>query len=166
MYRPTQDKVSVAIFNHLGGFVQGAAVLDLYCGTGALGMEALSRGAARVVFCDRSQAAVRSIRENLQKIQVDRKTYEVVRSDAVSLCSRLSARGDSFDLVFVDPPYESALYSGILVAMGSMAVTAENGVVVVEHSKRINLPADVGQLGLYQEKVYGDTLISYYMKRG
>ena len=166
VYRPTQDKVRAAIFNHLGGFVRGAAVLDLYCGTGSLGMEALSRGASRVVFCDQSQSAIRSLRQTLQKFDVDETAYRIVRSDAVSLCSRLSGQGDRFDLIFVDPPYEAGLYNGILVALGSMPVAGDNAVVVVEHSKRIELPGEMGRLVRYLEKAYGDTRISYYSKRG
>ena len=162
VYRPTQDKVRAAIFNHLAGFVNGARVLDLYCGTGALGIGALSRGAEYAVFCDNTAPAVRMTSENLKNIVQDANRYEVIRSDAASLCSRLAGRSDKFDLVFVDPPYNSGLYEGIIMVLGSTGIIVKNGVLVVEHSKKYALPRTAGRLGIYAEKTYGDTMISYY----
>ena len=166
MYRPTQDKVRAAIFNHLGPSVSGASVLDLYCGTGSLGLEALSRDASRVVFCDRSLSAIRVVKANLAEMQMEPVHYEVVRGEAVTVVSRLSARGEKFDIVFVDPPYEADVYNGILTVLGATSVLRPGAIVVVEHSKRVVLPQVIAGLEFYLEKVYGDTHISYYSKRG
>jgi len=162
VYRPTQDKVRAAIFNHLGDFVQGASVLDLYCGTGALGIDALSRGAEHAVFCDKFLPSVKITRNNLDTIVSSPDKYNVFRSDALNLCSKLTEKHKKYDLIFVDPPYSSGLYQEILVILGSIGIVADKGIVVVEHSKKYDLPAEIGKLEIYTQKTYGDTMISYY----
>lgn len=166
VYRPTQDKVRAAIFNHLGDFVKGTKVLDLYCGTGALGIGAISRGAGHAVFCDNAAPAIKITRINLHTIVPAPGKYELLRSDAVSLCSRLARAGNKYDLVFVDPPYSSGLYQVVLIALGTTGIIAKKGIVVVEHSKKYELPSEIGNLQNYMQKTYGDTVVSYYIMEG
>jgi len=162
VYRPTQDKVRAAIFNHLGGFTRGARVLDLYCGTGALGIGALSRGAKHAVFCDSAASAIKMTVNNLRTLVPKSGQYDVFKSEASSLCSRLAVSGGKYDLIFVDPPYGSGLYEGILMVLASTGIMAKKGIVVVEHSKKYDLPSEIGKLYVYAQKGYGDTVISYY----
>jgi len=131
--RPTSDRVRENVFNILGA-VDGAVVLDLYAGSGAMGLEALSRGAARAVFVERDGDAVRAIERNLDKLRL---TATVLRQDAVTALAAEAASGRKYDLVLVDPPYE--MYSDIepQLARYLPALLADDGVVVVETDARV-----------------------------
>jgi 16S rRNA (guanine966-N2)-methyltransferase len=150
--RPTSDRVREALFSVLGGSVQGARVLDLYAGSGALGIEALSRGAASVVFVDRSPRAVAAIRANLEALGID---AEVRRLEARAAL-RASARGDAYDLVFLDPPYRHAAGLGRELSEALPAVLAPGARVVSESDRRDPLEL---ALPLVDERRYGDTVI-------
>ncbi len=164
VYRPTQDRVRAAVFDHLGDAILGARVLDLFCGTGALGIDALSRGAGYVVFCDKANSAIQTTTDNLHTIGIPTGQFEVIRADALSVCSRLAARGDRYDVVFMDPPYKTLLYNAVLVALDSSGIISDNGIVVVEHSKVMQLPQITGVLQSYTYKRYGDTMVTYYRR--
>lgn len=131
--RPTSDRVRENVFNILGA-VDGAVVLDLYAGSGAMGLEALSRGAARAVFVERDGDAVRAIERNLDKLRL---SATVLRQDAVTALAAEAASGRKYDLVLVDPPYE--MYSDIepQLARYLPALLAGDGVVVVETDARV-----------------------------
>jgi 16S rRNA (guanine966-N2)-methyltransferase len=131
--RPTSDRVRENVFNILGA-VDGAVVLDLYAGSGAMGLEALSRGAARTVFVERDGDAIRAIERNLDKLRL---SATVLRQDAVTALAAEAASGRKYDLVLVDPPYE--MYSDIepQLARYLPALLADDGVVVVETDARI-----------------------------
>ena len=131
--RPTSDRVRENVFNILGA-VDGAVVLDLYAGSGAMGLEALSRGAARAVFVERDGDAIRAIERNLDKLRL---SATVLRQDAVTALAAEAASGRKYDLVLVDPPYE--MYSDIepQLARYLPALLADDGVVVVETDARV-----------------------------
>jgi 16S rRNA (guanine966-N2)-methyltransferase len=131
--RPTSDRVRENVFNILGA-VDGAAVLDLYAGSGAMGLEALSRGAARAVFVERDGDAIRAIERNLDKLRL---SATVLRQDAVTALAAEAASGRKYDLVLVDPPYE--MYTDIepQLARYLPALLAADGVVVVETDARV-----------------------------
>jgi 16S rRNA (guanine966-N2)-methyltransferase len=131
--RPTSDRVRENVFNILGA-VDGAVVLDLYAGSGAMGLEALSRGAARVVFVERDGDAVRAIERNLDKLRL---SATVLRQDAVTALAAEAGSGRKYDLVLVDPPYE--MYTDIepQLARYLPALLADDGVVVVETDARV-----------------------------
>ena len=147
--RPTSDKVREALFSILGS-VEGARVLDLYAGSGALGIEALSRGAAGAVFVDDDRRAVDAIRRNLTEIGA---SGEVTRRDALAFVAGAAAR---FDLVFIDPPYSSAPQLAAELTQRLPAVLTEDARIVTESDKRT--PLDLG-LPLATERDYGDTRI-------
>jgi 16S rRNA (guanine966-N2)-methyltransferase len=130
--RPTSDRVRENVFNILGP-VDGANVLDLYAGSGAMGLEALSRGASRAVFVERDGEAIRAIERNLDKLRL---SATVLRQDAMTALAAEAGAGRKYDLVLVDPPYE--MYSDIepQLARYVPAVLAEDGVVVVETDVR------------------------------
>jgi len=158
--RPTADRVREALFAALGD-IAGARVLDLYAGTGALGIEALSRGAARAVFVERSRAALGVLRRNLASLGLGEDEVRVVGGDARAALRRLGRGGERFDLVFLDPPYASdeaprALEG--LVASGVLSPTAQ---VVLEASRRHPVPIVAG-LALCDQRRYGDTLIARF----
>jgi 16S rRNA (guanine966-N2)-methyltransferase len=151
--RPTSDRVREALFSVLGAEVQDARVLDLFAGSGALGLEALSRGAATAVFVDRAPRAVAAIRANLAALAVD---GDVRRMEARTALRTASARGEAYDLVFLDPPYRHAPGLGRELSEALPAVLAPGARVVSESDRRAPLELD---LPLTDERRYGDTVI-------
>ena len=160
--RPTSEKVREAVFAILGsllGSIEGAHVLDLFAGTGALGLEALSRGAAHATFVDAARPAVAAIRGNLRALGLeDRAT--VIAGDAVAWAAR-HAPAAPWQLVFVDPPYRSDLAARAVAALppGHLAPGA---VIVIEHDRHNAPPDALGSLLRTDQRRYGDTLISFF----
>jgi 16S rRNA (guanine966-N2)-methyltransferase len=159
--RPTSEKVREAVFNILDSLAPaaGAHVLDLFAGTGALGLEALSRGALHATFVDSARAAVTAIRNNLRALGVaDRAT--VVAGDAVVSAAR-HAPAAPWRLVFVDPPYRSDLATRAVAALPPDHLAAD-AVIVIEHDRHNVPPDQVGSLLRTDQRRYGDTLISFF----
>ena len=154
--RPTSDRVREALFSILAGSVLDARVLDLFAGSGALAIEALSRGASIAVLVDSSAAAVAAIRRNLAAVGVD---AEVRRQDALTYLERARRDARLYDLVFLDPPYRHASTLGQELSAALGPVLAPGARVVAESDRRAPLELD---LGLLDERRYGDTLIRIY----
>jgi 16S rRNA (guanine966-N2)-methyltransferase len=157
--RPTSDRVREAMFARLGD-LSGAVVLDLFAGSGALGLEALSRGAAHVDFVEKARPAARCVRENLAALGLAERA-RVLPGDARSVLRALEREGARYDLVFVDPPYASGLAAELLAALGAGALLAEGACVVVESDRR-RPPGDAPGLAQTDERRYGDTLLTRY----
>jgi 16S rRNA (guanine966-N2)-methyltransferase len=155
--RPTADRVRESLFARLGDLA-GASVLDLYAGTGALGVEALSRGASRLVSVERAGRALATLRGNLADLGLA-ETARVVADDAPRAVLRLAEAGQRFDLVFLDPPYEGEELARALEAVSRSGVLREGGRVVAEHSRRHPVPAVEG-LVVFDERRYGETTIT------
>ncbi len=151
--RPTSDRVREALFSVLGPSVQGSHVLDLFAGSGALGIEALSRGAAGAVFVDQAPRAIAAIRANLAALGIE---ADVHRIEARAWLRAASARADAYDLVFLDPPYRRAGGLGRELSEGLAAVLAPGARVVTESDRRDPLEL---ALPLCDERRYGDTVI-------
>ncbi len=159
--RPTSDRVREAIFNIIGQAVVGARVLDLFAGTGALGLEALSRGALRAVFIDKSPDAVRLIQSNIKRCGVqDRVT--VIPTSAAHAIRRLRLQGEDFDLVFLDPPYDQGLVQENLLSLADLAHSGT--LVVAEHHHKELLPSGLQEWVKTQARKYGDTAVSFYAR--
>jgi 16S rRNA (guanine966-N2)-methyltransferase len=154
--RPTSDRVREALFSILEP-VAGARVLDLFAGSGALGIEALSRGAAAAVFVDSSRAAVEAVRGNLVALGVD---ADVRRQPALGFLSAARAAARQYDLVFLDPPYRHASALGPELSAALEPVLAPGARVVAESDRRG--PLDLDGLNLLDERRYGDTLIRIF----
>jgi 16S rRNA (guanine966-N2)-methyltransferase len=152
--RPTADRVREALFSILGD-VSGLRVLDLFAGSGALGIEALSRGAAEAEFVDSSQAAVAAVRRNLSELGLDAPVH---RRDAFAYLAAAAGRSP-FDLVFVDPPYDSALALGNRLAERLPSALTEDAVIVTESNKRAPLELP---FTLVRERTYGDTRVAIH----
>lgn len=157
--RPALDKIKQAIFNILGN-VEGLTVLDLFAGTGSIGIEALSRGATFALFVDFGTQALQLIRKNLNLCGFQEQG-EIVRLKIPRDLSRLSRRFDPFDLIFVDPPYDKGLVDPTLEAIAREKILAPHGTVVVEHSPRELIGGKSG-LALVDQRKYGQTLISFF----
>src|SRR5215210_472994 len=157
--RPTSDRVREALFSILGDRVQGARVLDLFAGSGALGLEALSRGAAQATFVDSAAAAIAAVRANLEALGA---TAEVQRADALRFLRTAPGKARHYDLVLLDPPYRLAARLGRELSEALPAVLAHDALVVSESDRRAPLPL---QLPLSDERRYGDTLIRIHGPR-
>ena len=155
--RPTSDRLRETLFNILAPRIAGARVLDGYAGTGALGIEALSRGAAHVTFVDHDPRAVRLIRSNLVRAGIaDAKACNIVRAGLVQAAS--DHGDDLFDVVLLDPPYDDRdLDAAIEAASG---VLRDDGVIVLEHASRVEAPP-----GAVRTVKAGDSSLSFYQRR-
>jgi 16S rRNA (guanine966-N2)-methyltransferase len=156
--RPTSDRVREAVFSILGD-VQGARVLDLFAGSGALGIEALSRGAAEATLVDSGAAAVDAIRRNLGALEIE---AEVVRQPVARFLERAHRAARQYDLVFLDPPYRHADLLGRELTAALGPVLATDARVVSESDRRHPLELDLGSV---DERRYGDTLIRIHDSR-
>jgi 16S rRNA (guanine(966)-N(2))-methyltransferase RsmD len=163
--RPTTDRVKESLFAILRADIPRARVLDLFAGCGNLGIEALSRGAAHCTFVDAGPTCVRVIRDNLAALGIERGQVRVIRGDARQLLGELAERGESFDVVFLDPPYDGPhLVEDALRVVAASRVLSEEGVAVVEHARR-SPPADFyGPLRRVRVEDYGDTTVSLFRR--
>ena len=158
--RPTSDRVREALFSILGD-VADLEVLDLYAGSGALGLEALSRGARSAVFVEEAREALAALERNLTELGVAG-AARVLPGGVCSALRRLGQIGQRFGLVFLDPPYESPLTSEVTAELARGDVLAEGAWVVLEHAARTDPPAGGGRLALRFTSVYGDTALTFY----
>ena len=156
--KPTSSVVRKAIFDFLGDFIEGKKVLDLYAGTGALGIEALSRGADKVVFVEKDFLCVQAIEKNVSQFK-DVQT-EIVYLDVITALGLL--RGSKFDVVFMDPPYKESVIKSVLKELLNCDIVKSNSVVIVEHHKKEVIRDEVGDFILLKQKKYGETVISVF----
>ena len=154
--RPTSDRVREALFSRLGP-LDGVRALDLFAGSGALGIEALSRGATSVVLVERDARAVAVIRANLAALGLAEPEARVIAGTARAALRNASARGDTYDLVFLDPPYANAAELGRELSAALGPLLAPGARVVTESDRRA--PLELPSLPLTHERRYGDTLI-------
>jgi 16S rRNA (guanine966-N2)-methyltransferase len=167
--RPTSDRVREALFNILSEECAGARVLDLYAGTGALGLEALSRGAIFAVFVERSKDALAALSANVRALAVENKTRVVaLPAERAAKALGLENGEERFDLVFADPPYADVNNGAavrVIEGIVRAAAIAPNGRLVVEHAQRDPSPVIEG-VTLEQARTYGDTTLSFYSSAG
>jgi 16S rRNA (guanine(966)-N(2))-methyltransferase RsmD len=157
--RPTSDRVREAIFNILGAPEQDMWVLDLFAGSGALGLEALSRGAAGCLFVEQNPAALQVLRRNVAELGFE-SSSQIQRGDALRALKRhLPHR---FGWIFVDPPYRAGLYQPILELVERGQHLAEGGLLIVEHDRRHPPAQSTGCLIRTDHRQYGDTEVSFY----
>jgi 16S rRNA (guanine966-N2)-methyltransferase len=160
--RPTSDRLRETLFNILGPSVRGARVLDGYAGTGAIGIEALSRGAAQITFVERDPRAVKLIEANLALVGAGTGAKPVIiRAGLADAVARLN--GQVFDLIILDPPYADTAVAGALDAAGALAGAATR--VIVEHASRYPVPAQPAGLRLTRTVKAGDSALSFYEHR-
>lgn len=161
--RPMRDFVRTALFNILSDVVMDARFLDLFAGTGSVGLEALSHGAVEAVFVDRQADACQIIRRNLIELDLlDR--AKVIQADFAAGLDRLQQRGRRFDLVFVGPPYGKGLAPAALRKLAEGHLLVPEAIVVVEVYKKEELKTNYGGLGLIDSRTYGDNLLQFYLR--
>ena len=163
--RPTSDRVKEALFSILesADAVSNAQVLDLFAGSGALGIEALSRGANHVTMVDKSRPALETLRKNLQHTKlINRAT--ILGLDALHALEQLIRQQARFDLILIDPPYNHGLHVKVLERLTTLL--APTGLAVAETASRESLPERVGSCLLTDRRVYGDTALAFYVLEG
>jgi 16S rRNA (guanine966-N2)-methyltransferase len=159
--RPTQDRVREALFSILGDTVEGSIVLDAFAGSGALGIEALSRGAERAVFCDEKPECIHAIQENLRKCELDGRAVVLRTRLPEGLARVRETVAEPCDLVFLDPPYGAEEKGRILEELHRFALLKERARIVFEHARKDPFACVPACFVLETERRYGDTLLTF-----
>jgi 16S rRNA (guanine(966)-N(2))-methyltransferase RsmD len=164
--RPTQNLVRGALFDMIGESIQGASFADFFSGSGAVGLEALSRGAARVVCVEREAKNAALIRENMGLLKEGvlgaTGILEVVARDAFSAIKLFAAQKQQFDFVFVDPPYGRELAKKALKTLGGYDILHTNSTLIIQHDAKEILPETAGRINCFRQRKYGATFLSFY----
>ena len=165
--RPTQDVVRKAIFDTIGQHLEGFTFLDLFAGSGALGLEAVSRQAKRVLFVEKDPLCVRTISESLVALDAKYQDYSaysffVMNADAFAAVKDLHNRREKFDIIFADPPFDVELAKKILKLLSAYDIVHPNSLLIIQHGKREILPEVEGRFSRVREKKYGVSYVSIY----
>ncbi|MBI2431398.1 MAG: 16S rRNA (guanine(966)-N(2))-methyltransferase RsmD [Candidatus Hydrogenedentes bacterium] len=156
--RPTLDRIRESLFNIIAPEVPGGRFLDLFAGTGANGLEALSRGAGEVTFVDDTSRALELVRENLRRTRLTGR----VTCLQLKLPQGIRRLNGPFDIIFADPPYRYGAYLELLETIGSLKLLAPQGMTIVEHDRKSAIPPSAGTLKQFRQKRYGDTVLSFF----
>jgi 16S rRNA (guanine(966)-N(2))-methyltransferase RsmD len=159
--RPTSDKVKGAVYNIIAAHIDGSAVLDMFAGTGSMGIEALSRGASSAVFFDKSMQCCRIIKENLEHTKLTEKAL-VFNMDYASGINKMQLEGRKFDIIIMDPPYNKNFIQEALKLLTKNDIIVDDGIIIAEHSVLDKLPESCGKLKIIDTRKYGDTMITIY----
>jgi len=163
--RPTADRVKEALFSIIASRREfsGARILDICAGSGALGIEALSRGGASCCFIEQDQQVLTLLKMNLAHVGLEARS-ECLALEAIKGLNLLSRHGKLFDIVLFDPPYASGLYATVLPALSSLSLLSAGGLLVAECSSRNVLTDHAGDLAKVDRRVYGDTALEFYTR--
>ncbi|WP_071395452.1 16S rRNA (guanine(966)-N(2))-methyltransferase RsmD [Bacillus tuaregi] len=159
--RPTTDKVKEAMFNMIGPYFDGGVGLDLFAGSGGLGIEALSRGLQQVIFVDRDGKAIQTIRDNIHKCGFEDQV-EIYRNDAERAVKAVTKRELSFDYIFLDPPYKKQQLEKLMEMISEQNLLNEKGTIICEHSSDIDLPQTIGSFTKKKQEKYGIIAVSIF----
>ncbi|MCM3787672.1 16S rRNA (guanine(966)-N(2))-methyltransferase RsmD [Domibacillus indicus] len=159
--RPTTDKVKESIFNMVGPYFEGGTGLDLFAGSGGLGIEALSRGMDRMIFVDRDMKAIQTVKENIRNAGFT-ECSEVYRNEAERALKAIVKRELVFDGIFLDPPYKKQKLEAMLLFIAEHNLLAPHGFVMCEHGSDVRLPEQVGPFSCTRAETYGMISVSIY----
>lgn len=163
-FRPTSSKVREALFDIIRDKIKGSSFVDLYAGTGTVGLEALSRGADKAIFVEPSVSRIRAIKENAERFGFHERAV-VIKGRAYEFLREASNEKQSFDIFFLDPPYYSDEIMKTLPMIGEGRLLNEGGVVIVEHFFKKKLPDVAGKLKILKSYRYGDTMLTFYKRK-
>jgi 16S rRNA (guanine966-N2)-methyltransferase len=164
--RPTADQVRTALMDTLTPYLDGSHVLDLFAGAGAVGIEALSRGAARATFVERDRRAGEALRQNLAALGLQA-VSRVLAMDVERALPRLAAAGDRFDIIFLDPPYDTELVPTTVEWLGGGQLTRPGGLVIAQHfTKRAAALAPLPALARVRTRRFGETTLTFFQAGG
>lgn len=161
--RPTSGRVKEALFSMIADRLPDARVLDLYAGTGALGLEALSRGAREVIFVENQNSSLNILRENISRCGSTHDST-IIAQDVLTFLSTETLRREPtpFNLIFADPPYETVDFLPLLTQLETSRRVDPDGLIIIEHFKKVSLPQEAGDLRQVRQSRYGDTMLTFY----
>jgi len=159
--RPTQNKVRKALFDILGD-IEGLSFLELFAGSGAVGFEAISRGVSELTLVEYNRDCLLAIKKNIASLKP--KACSLYPLEAERAIAAFFKDKRTFDIIFLDPPYYNDLAKKALQTLSAYDILAPNGLIVFQHFKKDNLPDTLGDLALFKQKAYGDTVLSFYRK--
>jgi len=160
--RPTKDRIREALFGIIGEFVCGATVLDAFAGSGAFGIEALSRGAKRVVFLDKDKRCIETIKENLKNLDIKTEAVSIIRMDVFKAFYVLEQKKEKFDIVLFDPPYHKEMAKKSLIKLECHDIVSNYCIIIIEHHKNDALPKELNTITSYRTVRYGDICLTFY----
>jgi 16S rRNA (guanine966-N2)-methyltransferase len=162
--RPTEERVRQALFNILAPIVPGCRFLDLFCGTGAVGLEAISRGAAFVSFVDKESRCLKSVESHRTEFGFPAESSDFTRAEYPQALARLAGKNPGYDVIFLDPPYESEAALDALRLLGGLDILNKEpqARIILEHPTKLLLPASQGRLQLLRQYKYGNTSLSFF----
>jgi 16S rRNA (guanine(966)-N(2))-methyltransferase RsmD len=160
--RPTADKMKETIFNWIGPYFDGGLGLDLFAGSGGLGLEALSRGFSRMIFVDHDKYAIQTVKENVSLCNFQDQC-EVYQNDAHRALRAVAKRGLQFDAIFIDPPYQKQIITALLKEIDKRSLLKDSGYTICEHAPEAKLPDSVGKLQQIKQIHYGMSSLSLYV---
>jgi len=159
--RPTPDKVKESLFSILGDAVIDSEFLDLFGGTGGIGIEALSRGAKHTVFVDAGIQSISVLKGNLEHLNI-KDEAEVFHTDYSTAINKLYKYNKRFNIIFIDPPYNVGIAESALELIDKNVILKQSGIIIVEHDSKYDMPQKVGKLYMYRVKKYGNSALSFY----
>ncbi|MFZ7121162.1 MAG: 16S rRNA (guanine(966)-N(2))-methyltransferase RsmD [Eubacteriaceae bacterium] len=162
--RPTTDRIKESLFNIINPFVNDSIFIDCFSGTGAIGVEAISRGAKEVYFIDNHNESIGIVRKNLQ-ITDFRDKSKILQMDIISAISELSSKSVKADIIFMDPPYNLDIITSILTEISINNILKDEGKIIVEHDKDYSPQEIINDFIIYDIRKYGNTSVSFYKKR-
>lgn len=160
--RPTTDRVKESMFNILMNDIEGARVLDLFSGTGSLGLEALSRGAREVTFVEKNKSSIDILRKNLAKLKVT-EPYQIIQKDVLSFLK--SFKGDPFDIIFADPPFTEEMAHDVMLGASQSQIFQPSTIMLIESGRREKIEDDYETLIRYDVREFGDKFLSFFKKK-
>lgn len=161
--RPTKDRIREALFNIIGESVFGATVLDAFAGSGAFGIEALSRGAKRIIFVDREKKCIKTISDNLRMLKIDANNNIMIwEMDVFKAFDKLERKKEKFDVILLDPPYYKDMAKKSLIMLDHHDILTPNCIIVAEHYKKDILPHKLRSITSYRTRCYGDIFLTFY----
>lgn len=162
--RPTTDRVKESIFNIIQSRLHDSVVIDLFAGSGNLGIESLSRNASKAYFIDNNKNSIKSIKENLKKTNLIDNSI-VIQMEVLAGMEKLSTQGVKSNIIFLDPPYSKGFVTPTLDGISSFKLLEQDGIVVVEHKKNDEIPDSIHNFKKYRTNNYGDVAVSFYELR-
>lgn len=161
--RPTMDRVKESLFGMIQDYIKDSTVLDLFAGSGNLGVEAISNGAKIAYFIDNNPEVIKVLNKNIANLDIQSKS-RVILSDWKKALNTFATQNIKFDLIFIDPPYAYDVYEKILNKVSTLNLLSDNGLIIMEHSN-LYLPTTYENLTLYKERNYGNKSINIYIKK-
>lgn len=162
--RPTTDRVKETMFNMIQFELDGARIVDLFCGTGNLGLEALSRGAAHVLFVEKHPKSLHITKENLAKLKVPREEYAIKAQDVIRFLKTYDA--EPFDIIFADPPFTEKMAHDVMLAANESKAFGPTTLMTIESLAQERIDEDYGNIARVDSREYGDKVLSFFRKKG